>query len=172
MGLSVPANGDDPDSLMGPPIHRKVSLVWWLVLRCVISSSWCPNCMSVILTYLPYFFPKCMLSNQIIKKRLQKPLKLLFLDVVVLVVSNSSFPVDFYNDDDEIPVLWYFVCCCQNPASLSLDLLKVSEVRRQLQPSFPCTTRRRCCTLILPRPFQQEIFFFKLLLQQVWLVGI
>ena len=44
-------------------------------------------------------------SNQIIKKRLQKPLKLLFLDVVVLVVSNSSFPVDFYNDDDEIPVL-------------------------------------------------------------------
>lgn len=46
---------------------------------------------------------------QIIKKRLQKPLKLLFLDVVVLVVSNSSFPVDFYNDDDESP---YFDILC------------------------------------------------------------
>ena len=65
--------------------------------------------MSVILTYLPYFFPKCMLSNQIIKKRLQKPLKLLFLDVVVLVVSNSSFPVDFYNDDDES--LYFDILC-------------------------------------------------------------
>ena len=50
-------------------------------------------------------------SNQIIKKASPKAPKITttFLDVVVLVVSNSSFPVDFYNDDDESP---YFDILC------------------------------------------------------------
>ena len=132
MGLSVPTNGDDPDSLMGPPIHRKVSLVWWLVLRC-ISSSWCPNCMSVILTYLPYFFPKCMLSNQIIKKRLQKPLKLLlhFSMLCLLMCPIHRFP-------------WIFTMMMMNPRTLIFCVLlpKSSESLIRLVESFgsPATT--------------------------------
>ena len=116
--------------------------------------------MSVILTYLPYFFPKCMLSNQIIKKASPKAPKITitFLDVVVLVVSNSSFPVDFYIMMNPCTLIF----CVLLPKS-SESLIRLVESfgspAWQLQPSFPCTTRRRCCTLILPRPFQQEIFF-------------
>lgn len=114
--------------------------------------SWCPIAWEN-LTYLPYFCPpslspNCMLSFYTNKQRVQKPKITTFILLMCLLLSSSLSGAKFYNGNDGETCTTLFCVLRAKMASLSLDLLKVSEVRL-LYLSYPCT---RCCTNPRPKP--------------------
>ena len=97
-----------------------------------------------------------MLSFYTNKQRVQKPKITTFILLMCLLLSSSLSGAKFYNGNDGETCTTLFCVLRAKMASLSLDLLKVSEVRL-LYLSYPCT---RCCTNPRPKPGD---FFLKLL---------
>ena len=89
-----------------------------------------------------------MLSFYTNKQRVQKPKITTFILLMCLLLSSSLSGAKFYNGNDGETCTTLFCVLRGKMASLSLDLLKVSEVRL-LYLSYPCT---RCCTNPRPKP--------------------
>lgn len=94
-----------------------------------------------------------MLSFYTNKQRVQKPKITTFILLMCLLLSSSLSGAKFYNGNDGETCTTLFCVLRAKMASLSLDLLKVSEVRL-LYLSYQCT---RCCTN--PRPKPGDFFF-------------